>query len=149
MQILYTKKMKVRNAKAQWNGTLKDGSGRMTFKGFDAPYTFASRFEDGPDTNPEELIGAAIAGCYSMFLSALLSAKGFTQQEVKTNTEVTIDKDDIGPRITQIKLMTTVACPDLAEDLFNELAQTAKEKCPVSRLYGNSTAEIILDATLI
>lgn len=140
--------MKVRSAKAQWNGTLKDGNGQMSFKGFEHPFTFASRFEDGPETNPEELIGAAIAGCYSMFLSALLSGKGYTDQVVKTGTEVSIDKDDTGPCITEIKLITHVTCTGLSQDLFEELSQEAKKKCPVSRLYGGSTAEIVLDAAL-
>lgn len=120
----------------------------MSFKGFEHPFTFASRFEDGPETNPEELIGAAIAGCYSMFLSALLSGKGYTDQVVKTDTEVSIDKDDTGPCITEIKLMTQVTCSGLSQELFTELSQEAKKKCPVSRLYGGSTAEIVLEATL-
>ncbi len=140
--------MKVNSSSAQWNGTLKDGNGTMAFKGFEHPFTFASRFETGPETNPEELIGGAIAGCYSMFLSALLSGNGFTDQVINTTAEVTLDKDDIGPRITAINLITNVACSGLEKGMFDELTQTAKEKCPVSRLYAGSTAEISLEATL-
>ncbi len=141
-------KMKVNSSSARWNGTLKDGNGTMSFKGFEHPFTFASRFETGPETNPEELIGGAIAGCYSMFLSALLSGKGFSDQVIDTTAEVTLDKDDIGPRITEIKLITNVTCTDLDQNLFEELTATAKEKCPVSRLYSGSTAEILLEASL-
>lgn len=140
--------MSVNTAKAQWNGTLKEGKGTMNFTGYEGPFNFLSRFEDGAETNPEELVGAAHAGCYSMFLSALISGEGFTPTSINTTATVTLEKDDIGPNITKIELVTNVVCEDLSQDKFNELATTAKEKCPISRLYSGGTATIELAATL-
>ena len=88
--------MSVRSAKAQWNGTLKEGEGVMSFSNYNGPYTFASRFEEGDGTNPEELVGAAIAGCYSMFLAALLSNNDLSPDSVSTTASVTLEKDDTG-----------------------------------------------------
>jgi osmotically inducible protein OsmC len=141
--------MSTRKASAQWVGTLKEGKGQMTFSNYDGPYTFTSRFEEGKGTNPEELIGAAQAGCYSMFLSALLSEEGLNPSKIETSAEVTLGKDETGPCITLIKLICTVSCKDLSQDKFKELAQVAKEKCPISRLYADGTAKIELDASLI
>jgi osmotically inducible protein OsmC len=112
------------------------------------PFTFASRFEDGSETNPEELVGAAHAGCYSMFLSALISGEGLTPTSINTTATVTLEKDDIGPNITNIKLVSKVVCEGLSQEKFSELSAAAKEKCPISRLYAGSTAAIELDATL-
>lgn len=140
--------MSVNTAKAQWNGTLKEGKGTMNFTGYEGPFNFASRFEDGSETNPEELVGAAHAGCYSMFLSALISGEGLTPASINTTATVTLEKDDIGPNITKIELVSDVICEGLAQDKFNELAAAAKEKCPISRLYAESTATIELTATL-
>jgi len=141
--------MPVRNAKALWNGTLKEGKGTMNFSNYSGPFTFASRFENGDGTNPEELVGAAHAGCYSMFLSALISGEELTPQSVETSASVTIEKDDIGPRISKISLICKVSCDGLSQEKFDELAAAAKEKCPISRLYAGSTATIDLDATLV
>ena len=140
--------MSTRNANAVWNGTLKEGKGEMKFSNYSGPYTFASRFEEGEGTNPEELVGAAHAGCYSMFLSALISGEGLNPKSVETNAAVTLGKDDIGPNITNIRLVCNVECDGLSQEKFNELAQAAKEKCPISRLYSGSTAKIELDANL-
>jgi osmotically inducible protein OsmC len=140
--------MTVRNAKALWNGTLKDGKGEMNFSNYSGPYTFASRFENGEGTNPEELVGAAQAGCYSMFLSALISGEGFTPQSIETTAAVTLGKDDTGPNITDITLVCNVSCEGLSQEKFKELSVAAKEKCPISRLYAGGTANIVLDATL-
>ena len=140
--------MTIRNAKAFWNGTLKDGKGQMNFSNYSGPFTFASRFEEGNGTNPEELVGAAQAGCYSMFLSALISGEGFTPQSIETTAAVTLGRDDTGPNITDIKLVSNVSCEGLSQEKFDELAQAAKEKCPISRLYAGGTANIVLDATL-
>ncbi|MBN1116801.1 MAG: OsmC family peroxiredoxin [Bacteroidales bacterium] len=138
--------MSIRTAKAQWNGTLKEGDGLMSFSNYNGPYTFKSRFEEGDGTNPEELIGAAISGCYSMFLSALISGENLKPEYVKTTARVHLDNDDIGPKITLIELDTKVKCNGLSGQKFEELAKASKEKCPVSRLY--SSAEIKLDAEL-
>jgi len=140
--------MSTRNAKALWNGTLKEGKGEMKFSNYTGPFTFASRFEDGEGTNPEELVGAAIAGCYSMFLAALISGEDLTPQSVETNATVTLGKDDIGPNITNINLVCNVDCEGLTQEKFDELTLAAKEKCPISRLYAGGTAKIELDAKL-
>lgn len=140
--------MSTRRAKAVWNGTLKRGKGEMKFSNYTGPYTFASRFEEGEGTNPEELVGAAIAGCYSMFLSALISGEELSPQSIETNAIVTLEKDDIGPNITTIQLICLVACEGLTQEKFDELALAAKERCPISRLYAGGTATIQLEATL-
>jgi osmotically inducible protein OsmC len=141
--------MTVRSANALWNGTLKEGKGVMNFSEYNGPFSFASRFEEGEGTNPEELIGAAHAGCYSMFLSALISNKDLTPQSVATSASVTLGSDDTGPCITNIKLVCEVTCEGLTPELFDELKQAAKEKCPISRLYAGGTATIELDAKLV
>ena len=139
--------MSVRTAQAQWNGTLKEGKGVMKFSNYSGPYTFASRFEEGDGTNPEELVGAAHAGCFSMFLSALISGEKLTPESVETKATVHLERDDIGPVIKTIELDTKVKCPGLSQEKFDELAKAAKQKCPISRLY--SSAEIKLNATLL
>jgi len=140
--------MTIRNAKALWKGTLKEGKGEMKFSNYSGPFTFASRFENGKGTNPEELVGAAQAGCYSMFLSALISGEGFTPQSIETTAAVTLGRDDTGPNITDITLVCNVSCEGLSKEKFDELAIAAKEKCPISRLYAGGTANIVLDAKL-
>jgi osmotically inducible protein OsmC len=141
--------MNVRKVKAVWNGTLKDGAGKMDITGYSGPFTFASRFENGKGTNPEELVGSAQAGCYSMFLSALLSGEGLNPASIETEAAVTLDTLDGGPAITNIKLTSVVKCEGLSQEKFAELAQVAKEKCPISRLYAGGTATIELDAKLV
>jgi len=139
--------MATRTSTAVWKGTLKDGSGTMKYGDVEGPFTFASRFEQGPGTNPEELVGAAHAGCYSMFLSALISKKDLTPESVETSAKVSLEKDDIGPRIVSITLECRAKVPGLSADDFAALAQEAKEKCPISRLYAGT--EIKLDAQLV
>ena len=141
--------MKTSQAKAVWNGTLKEGKGTMNFTNYSGPFTFASRFENGEETNPEELVGAAQAGCYSMFLSALISGEGLTPESIETVASVSLGGDDTGPKIENIKLQTKVSCSGLSEDKFNELAQAAKGKCPISRLYAGGTATVDLEAELL
>jgi osmotically inducible protein OsmC len=141
--------MKIRNVKSVWNGTLKEGKGTMSFTGYTGPFTFATRFEDAKGTNPEELVGAAQSGCYSMFLSALLTGEGLNPESIETTAAVTLGEKDGGPAITNIKLSTVVKCQGLSQEKFDELAQTAKEKCPISRLYAGGTASIDLDAKLV
>lgn len=139
--------MSVRTANAQWNGTLKNGKGIMSFSNYKGPYTFASRFEKGEGTNPEELVGAAISGCYSMFLSALISEEGLNPESVQTTAKVHLESDNIGPVITKIELDCKVKCEGLSQYKFDELANASKEKCPISRLY--SSANKVLTANLI
>lgn len=139
--------MATRTANAIWNGTLKDGNGTMNFSNYNGPYTFVSRFEEGPGTNPEELVGAAHAGCYSMFLSALISGDKLNPESIQTSATVHLDKDDVGPVISIIELNCEVKCKGLSQERFQELAAGAKEKCPVSRLYA--AADIRLTAILI
>ncbi|MFV0265616.1 MAG: OsmC family peroxiredoxin [Draconibacterium sp.] len=141
--------MTVRKVKSVWNGTLKQGAGKMDITGYSGPFTFASRFENGKGTNPEELVGAAHSGCYSMFLSALISGEGLTPESIETEASVTLGELDGGPAITNIKLDCVVKCEGLAQDKFEELAASAKAKCPISRLYAGGTATIELDAKLV
>jgi osmotically inducible protein OsmC len=138
--------MTTRTSSAEWQGTLKAGAGTMKLASgaFEGPYTFASRFETGKGTNPEELIGAAHAGCYSMFLSALLSSAGFTPTRIVTTATVHLTE---GPTISLIELNTQAEVPGLSEELFQEKAAEAKAKCPVSKVLAG--AEIKLDAKLV
>ncbi len=140
--------MQVRNVKSVWNGSLKEGKGNMNITGYSGPYTFATRFENKKGTNPEELVGAAQSGCYSMFLSALIDGEGLTAESVETTAAVTLGEVDGGPAITNIKLATVVKCEGLSQEKFDELSVAAKEKCPISRLFAGGTATIELDAKL-
>lgn len=137
--------MAVRKAKAKWTGTLREGKGTMSFSNYNGPFTFVSRFESGEGTNPEELVGAAQAGCYSMFLSALISAEKLTPQSIETTVKVHLESDDIGPVISTIELDCQVKCPGLSKEKFDELAKISKEKCPVSRLYKGAEIKLIAD----
>jgi osmotically inducible protein OsmC len=139
--------MSVRTAKSQWNGTLKDGKGTMNFSNYSGPYTFKSRFEEGSGTNPEELVGAAHSGCYSMFLAALIAGEGLSADSVETTAKVHLGKDDIGPVVTTIELDCTVKCEGLSQEKFQELSAAAKEKCPISRLVA--AADVKLNAVLL
>lgn len=139
--------MAVRKANAVWNGTLKEGNGVMKFADYEGPYTFVSRFEEGPGTNPEELVGAAHAGCYSMFLAAQLTAAGFPPNSVNATATVHLGRDDSGPKITLIELDVTADVAGVSEEQFNELAQTSKELCPISRALAATNIE--LNATMV
>lgn len=139
--------MAKRQATAKWNGTLKEGKGIMNFSNYNGPFTFASRFENGDGTNPEELVGAAHAGCYSMFLSALISEEGLNPESIETIATVHLNSDSTGPVIDLIELECKVKCEGLSEVKFDELTQASKEKCPISRLYAPT--EIKLTKTLL
>ena len=139
--------MSVRKAKSQWTGTLKEGKGTMNFSNYSGPFTFKSRFEEGDGTNPEELVGAAISGCYSMFLSALISEEKLNPESIETTASVHLGSDDTGPVITSIELDTKVKCEGLSANKFQELTSISKEKCPISRLYAPT--EIKLAAKLL
>lgn len=137
-----------RNASAHWAGGLKDGKGSIsTDSGVlkDTQYSFGTRFEDGIGTNPEELIAAAHAGCFSMALSGQLGAAGLTAESIDTTASVTLDKVDGGFAITKVHLDVEVSIPGADEDAFNTAAQNAKAGCPVSKLLN---AEITMDARL-
>jgi len=139
--------MSVRSANSKWNGTLKDGKGTMNFSNYRGPYTFASRFEEGKGTNPEELVGAAHSGCYSMFLAALISGENLVPESVETTASVHLGRDETGPLVTTIELNSKVRCEGLSQEKFDELAAAAKAKCPISRLVA--AADIQLTATLL
>ncbi len=124
--------MAIRHSSAVWKGNLTEGQGTMRLGSglYEGPFTRASRFESGPGTNPEELIGAAHAGCFSMFLSALLSKSGFPPAEIRTTATVTLGD---GPTITLIELETEGRVPGCDEKTFLEHAEQAKAGCPVSK----------------
>ncbi len=126
--------MATRNAEAIWEGSLKDGNGKMKVGSglFEGPYTFSSRFENGKGTNPEELLGAAHAGCFSMALSANLGGAGFTPQRIHTRAQVTIDQVEGKTRITGIRLETEARVPGISDEQFQRIAEAAKQGCPVS-----------------
>jgi osmotically inducible protein OsmC len=138
--------MPIRTASAVWNGTLKEGNGRMKLGSgaFEGAYSFASRFEQGPGTNPEELVGAAHAGCFSMFLAALLTDAGYTPLQVRTSAKVHLGE---GPRITLIELDTEAEVPGLDEKTFLENVDNSKKNCPVSMAL--SGPEIRVTARLV
>lgn len=124
--------MAVRTSSAEWKGTLKEGAGTMKLASgaYEGPYTFASRFEEGKGTNPEELLGAAHAGCFSMFLSALLTGAGFKPTRIATTATVHLTE---GPTISLIELLTQAEVPGLTEDDLQKHAEAAKKGCPVSK----------------
>jgi osmotically inducible protein OsmC len=125
-------KMAIRTSSAEWNGSLKEGSGtiKLASGAYEGPYTWASRFESAPGTNPEELVGAAHAGCFSMFLASLLTKAGFVPTHIHTTATVHLGA---GPTITLIELKTEAEVPRITEAAFLELAQAAKQDCPVSK----------------
>lgn len=122
--------MPVRSAKALWNGTLKEGQGTMSFGNFEGAYTRASRFETGEGTNPEELLGAAHAGCFSMFLSAVLTKAGHTPTSINTTAKVHLGD---GPTVTLIELDTVADVPGLDDAQLQAAAQESKANCPISK----------------
>jgi osmotically inducible protein OsmC len=130
--------MATRNGSARWNGDLAGGSGTVTIGegAWTGSYSFGSRFEDGAGTNPEELIAAAHAGCFSMALSHILTEAGHTPRSVETKAQVHLRLVDGAPTIQQIDLETTGDVPDLDEQRFHEFAEEAKRTCVVSRALG-------------
>src|SRR5688572_7931678 len=139
-----------RKASAVWEGTLKEGNGtmKMTSGAYEGPYSFASRFEEGTGTNPEELIAAAHAGCFSMAFSGQLANNGFPPDRIETTANVHMEKTDAGNTITRIDLVTQARVPGIDDAKFQELAQNAKKNCPISRALG-AVNEITLDAKLV
>ncbi|OGB99404.1 peroxiredoxin [candidate division KSB1 bacterium RBG_16_48_16] len=127
--------MPVRHASAVWEGDLKNGHGKMAFGSgaFEGAYSFSSRFEEGKGTNPEELIGAAHAGCFSMALSNILASAGFKPKRIRTNAHVRIDKVDTGFKILSVVLDTEGEVAGISQDEFQKHADSAKKGCPVSQ----------------
>jgi lipoyl-dependent peroxiredoxin len=140
--------MPVRTASAKWNGSLQEGDGTMALGSgaYEGPFSFRSRFQDGDGTNPEELIGAAHAGCFSMALSAVIGEGGHTPDSIETSAKVTFDTGEGGPRISHIELTTRGRVPGLDDAGFKEAAESAKANCPVSQALTG--VEISLDAAL-
>ena len=140
--------MTVKRASAVWKGGIKDGGGTISTETGalkDAPYGFKSRFESGKGTNPEELIGAAHAGCFSMALSLMLSNEGLTAEKIETQAEVTLEKVGEGFEITASHLNVVASIPGADQAKFEQIANKAKEGCPVSKLMK---AKITMDARL-
>ncbi len=141
--------MAIRHAEAQWSGDLREGQGTMKLGSgaFEGPYSFRSRMEEGTGTNPEELIGAAHAGCFSMALSAQLGQEGFPPTRIHTTADVHFGPVGQGFAITRIDLHTQAEVPGIDEATFRQQAQAAKENCPVSKALAGT--EITLDAALV
>lgn len=141
--------MPVRTAEAEWKGAIVDGAGRIKLGSgaFDGPYSFKARFEDGSGTNPEELIGAAHAGCFSMALSGALGKGGFKADRIHTVAKVHLEKVPDGFAIPKIELTTEATIPGITPEKFQEIAHAAKAGCPVSKALAG--VEIILNAKLV
>jgi lipoyl-dependent peroxiredoxin len=139
-----------RRANARWDGSLQEGSGtmRMASGAYEGPYSFQSRFEEGDGTNPEELIAAAHAGCFSMALSAGLGGAGYDPDSIETEATVQLDRVGEGFAITQINLRTRASVPGIDAEEFQQRAEAAKEGCPVSQALGG-VETIELEAELV
>jgi osmotically inducible protein OsmC len=138
----------LRKASAEWNGSIKEGGGKITTDSGvlkDTQYSFSTRFEEGIGTNPEELIAAAHAGCFSMALSGQLGAAGLTADSIKTTAAVRLEKLEDGFTITNVHLDVTAKIPEATEEAFITAANNAKAGCPISKLLK---AEITMDAKL-
>ena len=127
--------MPIRTAEAKWEGNLKAGKGKMAFGSgaFEGAYSFSSRFEEGQGTNPEELIAAAHAGCFSMAFSNELDKAGFPPESVETEAAVSLENVDGGFKITKVELATIGVVPGISEEQFKEIAEQASKGCPVSQ----------------
>lgn len=139
----------IRKAKARWQGAGRDGTGSLSTDSAvlnDTPYSYRTRFESQPGTNPEELIAAAHAGCFTMALAFQLQTAGFTPEELTTEAAVSLVPDGAGFKIDKSALTLTAKVPGLDKAKFDELAGVAEKNCPVSRVLN---AEITLDATLV
>ena len=137
-----------KSGSANWKGGLKDGTGVVSTESGvldQEAYSFAKRFESAPGTNPEELIGAAHASCFSMALSLILGDAGFTADHISTKATVSLEEKDGGFAVTKSHLEVTASVPGASAEDFAKATQTAKENCPISKLL---TAEITMDATL-
>lgn len=138
--------MPVREGSAQWQGALKSGTGSVSFAEYSGPYSFPSRFEEGPGTNPEELIGAAHAACFSMAFANMLDQAGFTANSVDTTAQVTLEIGPDGAFISGIALTCQAEVPKIDAAQFQEIADKAKAGCPISKALA--ATPITLAATL-
>ncbi len=140
--------MPTRTADAVWSGPMPGGDGtmRMASGAWEGPYSFSSRFEEGKGTNPEELIGAAHAGCFSMAFAGNLGRAGHEPERVETNARVHVERDGDGFSITRVELATTATVPGIGEEEFQRIARESKEGCPVSRALAG--VDIQLEAKL-
>ena len=138
--------MPISSAEATWEGALQNGQGAVALGSgaYEGAYSFASRFQDGDGTNPEELIGGAEAGCYAMAFANMLDEEGYTPERVHADAVVTLDADAL--EITTVDLTVEATVPDIDDETFQEVASQAKEGCPVSKVLAG--ADITLDATL-
>jgi osmotically inducible protein OsmC len=141
--------MAERSAKATWKGTLLEGEGTMALGSgaFEGKFSFGTRMGEEPGTNPEELIGAALAGCYTMALNATLGKEGFETNGIETAAKVHFGKDDAGFTIRKIDLSTVANVAGLENDKFQEIAANVRKTCPVSKALTGT--EIVLDAKLV
>lgn len=140
--------MSVRHAEATWRGSLREGSGDMKLGSgaCESPFSFGTRFEENPGSNPEELVGAALAGCYSMALSANLGRAGFTPDYIRSAAHVHFEKDGEGFKIVRIDLDTEAKVPGVDESTFQQTVQATKSTCPISR---SLNTEIVVNARLV
>ena len=131
--------MAVRTSEAVWEGSLKEGKGRMKLGSgaYEGAFTWSSRFENGQGTNPEELLGAAHAGCYSIALSSGLGKAGFTPVHIQTSAQVTLEQVEGKSRITKIQLVTEAKVPGINNEQFQQIAEATKQGCPVSVALSN------------
>ena len=138
--------MPVRKASAKWDGKLRDGKGSMKLGSgaFEGPFSFSTRFEEEPGTNPEELIGAAYAGCYAMALSNNLDKNGTPSTSVTTSGEVHL----VGAEIQKVVLNVNANVPDIDQAKFDEIVEATREGCPISKLLKGGSAELVINATL-
>ncbi|MGB4595515.1 MAG: OsmC family peroxiredoxin, partial [Anaerolineaceae bacterium] len=134
-----------RKAKAKWEGTLREGKGVIKFADYEGPYTYQSRFEEGKGINPEQLIAAAHAGCFTMAFNSALEKAGFLAEEVETEAFVTLGKIGDANRITKIHLVTEAKVSGISEEEFLQLAEGAKVGCPISAALA-AVPSITLDA---
>jgi osmotically inducible protein OsmC len=141
--------MTIRKADARWTGSLREGSGELALESgaFRGPYTFKARFEQGKETNPEELLGAAHAGCFTMALTALLARERIAPDEIQTTASVHLEQRDGGFVIPRIELRTRARIPGIDAGRFAALAADAKSNCPLSKALAG--VEILLDAALV
>jgi osmotically inducible protein OsmC len=141
--------MSERKANAEWKGSLKEGAGKIALGSglFEGAFSFATRIEDEPGTNPEELLGASLAGCYVMALNAALEKEGKPATSVKSEAKVSLGKDDTGFAITRIDLAVTAEGPDIDDAAFQGIAENVKKGCPISKALA--AVPINLTATLV
>ena len=139
----------IRKGNATWSGDLQSGNGTVSTQSgalSEQPFGFNTRFEDAAGTNPEELVGAAHAGCFSMAMSVGLGEAGYTADSIETEAKVHLEKDDSGFSVPKIELVTKAKIPGISDEEFQKIAAATKEGCPISKLMS---AEVTLDASLV